>query len=73
MSCPCPCHKPETKHLPSEFKPCCPRMGQKFIVLPEPEPGVEEGFAGDDICIACDGMGEIDGRICKSCGGKVYR
>jgi hypothetical protein len=58
--CGCPCHDPNVTLLPAEFRPCCPRMGEKFL------PGEQE------ICPACDGTGEDNGQLCKQCGGKVY-
>lgn len=41
--CPCPCHDPKLKFLPTEFKPCCPEMGTKFT---ERIKGRKVGFTG---------------------------
>lgn len=56
----------------------CTCMVEANLATNEPCPvhpvkGVEEGFAGDNICETCEGTGEVEDRICKDCGGKVYR
>ncbi len=38
-----------------------------------PAPSAEDSFADDRICEACDGTGMVGGRVCKDCGGRVYR
>jgi hypothetical protein len=73
--CFCACHTGEYKWPPQEFRPCCPRMGEAFRAAAHVfEPVGESAAVGDDICKTCDGTGaDEDGRICKDCGGKVYR
>jgi hypothetical protein len=39
----------------------------------DPSTDIEEGFADDRICASCDGTGEVDGRLCRDCGGRVYK
>jgi len=52
----------------------CPRCKSEWEE-PVFDPGtdIEEGFADDSICEACEGTGMVGGRLCKDCGGKIYK
>jgi hypothetical protein len=60
--------------IKTEGRECHEAFGVIWAHPLEEKPNTgEEGFVDSSICETCDGTGEVEGRLCKICGGKVYR